>query len=547
MTRQHLFPSLLLLSLAAACGGDYAGDASGAGGSNVGFGGAQDIGQFRDILREGGIPGAETLDANGFFGEHFLKLPEPDCGQPLCLAGMVSVNRDWVDDEYQAVLRVAMNSPVDPATLQASPLDLVVVVDTSGSMADDARLDYVKQGLSLLIDELDEDDRLGIVQYSSNANVITSLGESNKEELHAFVDAFVAQGGTNIYAGMQLGMEMAAANLDGERQSRVILLSDGLINTGRSGDDVLSLSEEYVAEGIGLTTIGVGNSFNVELMRGLAERGAGNFYYVEDPSAVTEVFTEELDYFVHPLALDLEVSVQADPSHRIAEVHGTRLWESFGSEGGQVSIPAVFLSSRTSDEPGEDGRRGGGSSLMIAMDRFEGTFDDETMATIQLRYRLPSTDEIIEQELTVDNPFRNEAPASGYVSHFEMLEAYAVYNLFLGLHRASSEAAEDHSCSLATLDALEQTTVRWLEDNPDSDLQADLDLIHMFQGNLREQGAEPEFCGASYDERNPWGEDDIYEGDDVVLGCSAAGRSSGTTGIGLLFLALAWVRRRSPR
>ncbi len=541
MDRLHLLSSLLLVSLIG-CGGSDDYGAGAPSNSNVGFGGAQDIGQFRDLLLNGEIPGAATLDANGFFGEHFLKLPEPDCGQPLCLNGMVSVNRDWVDGQYQAVLRVALNSPVDPSTLQANPLDLVVVVDTSGSMADDDRLIYVKQGLSLLIDELGDDDRLGIVSYSSEANAITGLGESTNEELHAIVDGLNAQGGTNIYAGIELGMEMAAEQLSVERQSRVILLSDGLINTGRSSEDVLGLSEEYVSTGIGLTTIGVGDSFNVELMRGLAERGAGNFYFVEDPSAVTEVFTEELNYFVHPLALDLEVSVKTDPSHEIGQVYGTRLWEVLGADGGQMSIPAVFLSSRTTDDSGEGGRRGGGSSLLIEMDRIDGAFEGEAMATVHLKYRLPGTDERIEQDLTVDNPFREQAPEAGYVSHIEMLDTYAVYNVFLGLMRASIEAEEDHSCSLGTIEALESATQDWLDNTPGADLSEDLELIGMFAQNLRSNGADAQWCGSSADERTPW-EEDTYYGDDVQA-CSAGGERGGPLSMAMLLLALGWLRRR---
>ena len=539
MIRSHLFLSLALVSLVGCAGGaDYDSAGSG-GGSNVGFGGAQDIGQFRDILGRGEVPGPNTLDANGFFNEHFTKLPPADCGLDLCLHGMVSVNRDWVEGEYQAVLRVALNTPIDPADLQAKPLDLVVVVDTSGSMIAEGRLDYVKQGLSLLIDELGEDDRLGIVSYSSEATLVAQLGEYSKPELHALVDGFVAMGGTNIYAGMNVGLQMSSEYVSAERQSRLILLSDGLINEGRPEADVISLSDDYVAQGIGLTTIGVGDSFNVDFMRGLAERGAGNFYYVEDPSAVTEVFTEELNYFVQPLALDLEVTVQADPSHQLGEVFGTRLWETQGSDGGRMSIPAVFLSSRTSDDPGENGRRGGGSSLFITMDRLFGDFQSDAMATVQASYRLPGSEEIISQQIVVDNPFRDEAPEAGYVSHIEMLEAYAMYNTFLGLRQASTEAEQDYHCALATLESLTDSGQDWNARNPDADLSADFELIGMFVQNLESLGAQGDLCGQGPDN---WGEDDYY-GDDTMRACSAAGGKGGPLSALLLLLALGFVRR----
>lgn len=532
---------LVTLSIASliGCGGqgDYE-PSNDHGGGNVGFGGAQDIGQFRDILQTGGIPATSTLDANGFFSEHFTELPAADCGQPLCLHGMVSVNRSWLDGNYQAVLRVALNTPLSPGDLEEKPLDLVVVVDTSGSMVTGNRLAYVKQGLGLLIDGLGPNDRLGIVQYSTDAALVAGFGEATREEMHALVEGFVAEGGTNIYDGMSLAMNVLSEQLSPERESRVVLLSDGLITVGREGAEVISLAEAHVSEGIGLTTIGVGDNFNVELMRGLAERGAGNFYYVEDPSAVTEVFTEELAYFVHPIALDLEVAVQSDPSHRIGEVYGTRNWESFGNEGGHMSIPGVFLASRAGDEPGETGRRGGGSSLYITMDRLTGAFEGEAMATVDVSYRLPGSDEVVEQSIVVDNPFREEVPEAGYVSHQEMLKAYAVYNVFIGLAKATSEAEESHDCALRTVQNLAVETSQWVAHSPSDDLTHDLALVALFADNLEFLGADAQWCGSN---ERPYGDDYYYD----ERGCSAGGGATGGgVGAALLLLLLGLGRRR---
>jgi len=547
MRRFQILSSLFLIAAAAGCAGSADSGASGSpggGGSNVGFGGAQDIGQFRDILDQGAIPGPDTLDANGFFNEHFTEVPKADCGLDLCLHGMVSVSRDWMGNGYQAVLRVALNTPLSADDVPNNPLDLVVVVDTSGSMLSDDRLVYVKQGLHLLIDELDEGDRLGIVSYASTATLVASLSDHSREELHALVDSFVAVGGTNIYDGLQIGMQMASEQLAPSRQSRVILLSDGLINQGGTEEDVVNLSTDYVAQGIGLTTIGVGDDFNVDLMRGLAERGAGNFYYVEDSSAVAEVFTEELDYFVQPLALDLQVSVQADPSHQIGEVLGTRLWQTEGSDGGSMAVPAVFMSSRVSDAPGENGRRGGGSSLFIAMNRAGGEWQTDAMATVQASYRVPGTDEVVSQTIVVDNPFREEVPDAGYVSHLEMLEAYAMYNVFLGLREVSTQAQWDYNCALMTIETLSSSSLDWNANNPDADLTADLALISQFEANLRAAGADSGYCYQDDYGEQPY-EDDIYY-DDSPMACSASGATgsgSGPLSLGLFLMALGWVRR----
>src|SRR5688572_11874172 len=126
--------AIALALLAISCGGGDDSSLAGGGGGNVGFGGAQDIGQFRAILDAGGIPGEDTLDANGFFAEHYSESPPADCGQQLCVVGQMAVGRDWVRGSDAAVVQLSLTTPVDPSTLERRPLNLVVVMDTSGSM-----------------------------------------------------------------------------------------------------------------------------------------------------------------------------------------------------------------------------------------------------------------------------------------------------------------------------------------------------------------------------------------------------------------------------
>jgi Ca-activated chloride channel family protein len=456
---------------------------------------------------------------------------------------MVSVNRSWVDDSYQAVLRVAFNTTMSPDDIEDKPLDLILVLDQSGSMSSDNRMVFVKEGIRQMIDELDPEDRVALVSYSTAATLRADLGEYSGEELQGIVAGLNPEGGTNIYEGLAMGMQIAAENLDVERQTRVLLLSDGNITVGRPPAEVIDMADDYVADGIGLTTIGVGDEFNVELMRGLAERGAGNFYYVEDAEAVTEVFTEELNYFAVPIALGLDVEVESDPSHQFGEVLGTSLWNTSSPEIGFIEVPAVFLASRKDQQPDPNGRRGGGSSLFIAMQPLSGTFEGETMATVRARYRLPGSDELIESEITVDNPFRDEAPEAGYASHEEMLEGYAMYNMFLGLRRASQEAQGSHDCALRTLQSLEDTATAWNEVAPDEDIGADLELVSQFESNLVGSGADAARC-----ESDPvdWEEGSFRDGTyDGPTYCSVgSGDNAAPLGLALLALILTARRRR---
>jgi Ca-activated chloride channel family protein len=539
--------ALALSLVAIGCGGGDTG--SSGGGGNVGFGGAQDIGAFRAILDEGGIPGEATLDAGGFFAEHYSESPPADCGQPLCVVSRMAVGRDWVSGGDQAFVQLSMTTPVDPSTVERKPLNLVVVIDTSGSMAEDDRIGYVRQGLHRLIDELEDGDRLALVTYESEvtqwSNLVLPL---DREELHAVADRLEAAGGTNLYGGLEMGFQIASSAFDLERQNRVMLMSDGLPTAGITDDaSIIGMAERNVSDGVGLTTIGVGLDFNIDLMRQLAERGAGSFYFLESPQAIAEVFSEELDYAIEPIALDVALDVQAEPTWQIGEVLGTHAWA--GSPGGGgVQLPAVFVASRTDDQPGEYGRRGGGGALFLSVAPTSGNpwLASGPVATIDLSYRLPGSSEVLHQEVAISS----EASADSddpWLSAESMAEHYAMVSMYLGLREATREAAWSYSCARTALARLDERAARWVQETGDEDIEADRTLIAQFIGNLEARGGvaidgdDTSVC-AGGDGYDPVG-DDVEQYPDGYYACSAAGGRSGWW-LAVMALLLVYRRRR---
>jgi Ca-activated chloride channel family protein len=544
MTRRHW----LLLLVAGCSGGLDAGSAGDdtAGGGGVSFGGQQDIGEFRGILESGGVPGKDTLDANGFFNEHYNEPPQTDCTSPLCLTPGVSVGRDWLTGQHQATLQIAVNTNVDPTTLVRKPLSLVVVVDHSGSMWDDQRMEKVKVGLHTLVDNLAEGDRVALVQFDDRVDVLVPFAETpNKVQLHSVITNLTPRGSTNIYDGLATGFELASEAFSSDRQNRVILLSDGVATAGNTSTPaIISMADGYVEQGIGLTTIGVGLSFDVALMRGLAEHGAGNFYFLEDAAAATEVFTQELDYFVTPLALDVKITAAAGGGWRFGEVIGSSLW-SATSTSGAAAIPAVFVASRTSQGP-DPGRRGGGSMLFIHLTP-TGNNVDGKVADLQLSYRLPGSSEVITQQITLAYPHDPaELRSETYLSAPEMAERFAMYNVFLGLRFATRTTVL--GCAMVALNRTKEEALRWNTTHEDPDITADVALIDMYLANIEAAGGtiiEDSLaqCGADgiYDD-----EDYDYEGGhDHHHGCAAGGNPGS-----LVVIALAGVltvRRRRRR
>jgi len=534
----------------AACAGQAADSgapsSSGSGTSGgVSFGGQQDIGEFRGILESGGLPGPDTLDANGFFNEHYAP-PPGDCTSTLCLTPGVAVGRDWLTGAHQATLQIAVNTNVDPSTITRKPLNLVVVVDHSGSMWDDQRLEKVKAGLTTLVDNLAEGDRLALVEFDDQVDVLAPFSETlDRARLHSIIDGLTPRGATDIYDGLQQGFKLAANAYSSDRQNRVIFLSDGMATAGITDQSkIIEMADGFVSDGIGLTTIGVGQSFDVQLMRGLAEHGAGNFYFLEDAAAATEVFNQELDYFVTPLALEVHVDATAGGGWQFGAVTGSTLWTNSPSTG-SMTIPAVFVASRTSQapDPTTGGRRGGGSMLFIHLTP-TGNNVDGKVADLKLTYRLPGSSEVITQNVTLAYPNDpSEIPADTYLSAPEMAERYAMYNIFLGLRFATE--SYDNNCAAAALNSIKSNATTWNATHEDPDIAADLQLIDLYLTNLHTYGAAGETtldtCSGASD---PYGNDGMYYGDDYSgAACSAGGNSRGLLPI-LLAVGIVIRRRR---
>ena len=467
------------------------GDAGGGGG--VSFGGQEDIGELAAILGSGGIPTADMLDANGFFNEHYAPPPQTACTNTLCMTPGVAVGKAWLDGSHQAALQLAIDTNIDPTMYPQLPLNLVVVVDHSGSMAEDGKLDNVKVGLHSLIDTLGDNDRLAIVQFDDTVQVLAPFGDTlDRAGLGTIVDSLEAAGGTDILSGLTQGFQLDVAALDPTRQSRVILLSDGLATSGTTDDNaILAGADSFIDQGIALTTVGVGSDFDLTLMRGLSEHGSGNFYFLEDAAAAMNVFQQELAYFVTPIALDLQVDAVAGTGWTFGEVVGSTLWAGT-TQLGSMHIPAAFVASRTgvAPAPGTGGRRGGGSMLFIALTPTGMNPPDGKVADLTMTYQVPGSTAPITQTVTLAYPNDpSETPDPPYLSAPEMAPRFAMYNMFLGL-RAALEATGTPTCAAVALEATQAAATTWNATQENPDIAADLTLVSEFITNLAAIGAD---------------------------------------------------------
>lgn len=471
-------------------GGSPTADAGGSFGG-VGTGGAQDFAAFRKALDAGKIPDPSTLDAAGFFAEHFTSLPPPTCGKTFCLHGLLSVAPDLVRGGDWTLLQMAMNSPIDPATVKKPALDLAVVLDHSGSMAGSDKIAYARDGVKLLVDALGPEDRLTFVVFDDTVQTLFGPAPvTDKAAVKALVDKVGPAGGTNLYDGIEAGYKAIQASPE-QTQRRVIFLTDGVATAGNTDPKAIAaMSASYNKKGLGLTTIGLGGDVNGPLLQGLAEKGGGNYYYVEKAAAVTEVFTEELAFFVAPIAYDLTLTLTEVPNYAVNKVYGSNLFEPVaGGGGGTIQIPSVFLVSRTSTKPGPTGgRRGGGSAILadLAAKTKLDAVAKHDVAKLSLRYRLPGTTTYETQDVTVTHDgIPGVAPEGGYYETDGVKKNTLVLSFFLAFQQASRAATDGKVKEAVDLLTAFKAKIEPKIATTDEDLVDDLKILDQFVAVLK--------------------------------------------------------------
>ena len=459
--------------------------------SNVGTSGGQDFAAFREALTNGLIPSPASLDAGGFFAEHFTSLPAPTCGQTFCLHGMLSVSPDLARGGQWTLLQMGMNSAIDPATVAKPPLDIVVVLDRSGSMAAAGKMDYAHQGIKLLVEALGDADTFTFIAFDDKVERLFGPARVvDKAAVEAIVDGVQPRNGTNIFDGLEAGYQAALSVGDETQQRRVIFLTDGLPTVGDvDHGHIEAMSASYNAKYIGLTTIGLGGDVDTGLLRQLSEQGGGNFYFAEKPEAVQEVFTQELAFFVAPIAYDLELTLDKLPAYSVKNVYGTNLWKATAT-GGALSIPSVFLVSRTSSAPdATGGRRGGGSAIMAELGPDATQIPATGMcdvAQLHLKYRLPGSTTIETQDATISYDVGNVAlvttgdAATGYYSSRDVEKNTIILGLFVALRDATALAQTSPAGALTALKAFQPKFKARIAGWADEDLIDDVAIVQQY-------------------------------------------------------------------
>jgi Ca-activated chloride channel family protein len=204
------------------------------------------------------------------------------------------------------------------------PMNISVVLDRSGSMAVEGKIENAKATLLSLVNQLRPNDILSIVIYDDVVEVLRGARRvDNKNEIRRLVEGVYPRGSTNLGGGMVEGFRQVECNLGKEYVNRVVLLSDGLANRGIVDPSELNrIARRYRSKSISLTTMGVGLEYNENLMVGLSENGGGNYYFIESAYGLASIMQKEFNLIAAVLAQNATIELKLGRGVRVRDAIG---------------------------------------------------------------------------------------------------------------------------------------------------------------------------------------------------------------------------------
>ncbi|MBU0741354.1 VWA domain-containing protein [bacterium] len=279
---------------------------------------------------------------------------------------------------------------VPPPAYGRPDLNLAMVLDRSGSMADRGKMEYAREAAKIVVDRMHASDVLAVVEYDDEITVLWPAAPVEAKTLiKRRIDELEPRGSTNLCGGMMRGVEEAMRHRDGSDINRVILLSDGLANEGVTEPrEIYRLVRDAKRRGVTISTMGLGLDYNEDLMQGIAENGGGNYYYIENPHQMSRIFGRELETLFTTVARDVVIRFRAGGKVSDVEVYGYP----FEIDGDAVTIP---LENFYSEEQ---------RSLLLKLEIDPARAGDLDLGELGLTYHDYLTDEAVDMslELRVD-------------------------------------------------------------------------------------------------------------------------------------------------
>jgi Ca-activated chloride channel family protein len=287
---------------------------------------------------------------------------------------------------------------------------ITLVVDQSGSMKREGRMDFVRRGLLRMVRELKQGDIVNLVAFDNKVcprvtNFV--VGRDDAEILGREILRIKPRGATNLHAGLEKGYALADASYQPTYTNRVLLVTDALANRGITDARTLSMvTDFYDARRIRLSGVGVGKEFNDHLLDTLTEKGRGAYVFLGSEQVVDQVFGERFVSLVETIANDVHFRLHLPPTLRVQRFHGEEASTS------KSEVQAVHFFADTSQV------------LMVDVEAWQGQLRPVDDVMLEIEYQEPETGELrIEQHVV----HLSEAIDSGlgYAANGKLVLAFA--------------------------------------------------------------------------------------------------------------------------
>jgi len=351
----------------------------GASAENIGLstGGAKDINNFYKNIENNYLPLPTDITYEGLFYNYFFDTGETkECTELFCPSYTYAISNDPISQQKEYYISVGLNSGIKETDFHRKKLNLVIVLDNSGSMGEyfdkyyyDAsgnrvemddpdiyltKMKIAENSIVALLDHLEEGDRFGMVTFSDDASLIEPLKSAKLSDIERIKNKVLqinTEGSTQMSAGMKMGTDQFKEFVNSnqtEYENRIIFLTDAMPNVGEIGQDtLLGMLKANADKKIYTTFIGIGVDFNTELVNYITKIRGANYYSVHSPRQFKERMDEEFEYMVTPLVFNLLLKLDAT-GYKIDKVYGSP--EADESTGELMKVNTLFPSKKEENQ-----------------------------------------------------------------------------------------------------------------------------------------------------------------------------------------------------
>ena len=409
----------------------------------------------------------DEIVVDEFINYHKHRLPLPKAGQSVAMDtrwGSGAISR-W---QREAVLQIGFTTAEVNERTDLRPLNLVLVIDKSGSMAGD-KMARVKSGLHAMIGRLRGDDIISIVAFDSMAEVLypaRTVGDGYA--VRRAIDCLEPNGSTNLHGGLMLGYAEAKKHLRSGATNRVILLTDGIANEGVVDPGrIAAESSEFNGQGVDLSTIGVGNDLNNDLLRTLARSGRGLYHFISDYKDIDKVFVNEVQSLISSIAKRVEVRIEYGAGLQLEKIYGYEPRHGNGS----VSIKLDDMNN---------------GLTQVVMAKFRA---DSVKSTTSVKVRLSYYDvrrKCMVEEVQEARLVPAESESCELLTDVEVKKNYTIAQLADSLLEMTGLARRGrYSQALNALDTSAELAYRRYPNMEDGDIRFILDIVEGYRRDLR--------------------------------------------------------------